>query len=105
MKISLSDRLRKLNIPEDADFEWLVEYAKRDFWSIEVYGNRYIARSFADKKVSIHLPENTFAGKQAIGMTPREALAKLICEIHAPINIEVAEVDDVMNEVREVFAV
>lgn len=104
MKIKLSDRLRKLNIPEDADFEWLVKYAKRDFWSIEVYGNRYIARSFGDKKVSAQLPDNTFAGKQAIGDTPRDALARLICEIHAPLIVEVAEVDAAMDELREVLA-
>lgn len=105
MKQNLADKLRHLGIPEDASFEWLVAYAKRDFWSVEVYGNRYIARSFGDKKVSIHVPDDSFNGLQAIGKTPSEALKLLIVKIHAPDNTVVAsDVDVAMNDLREAFA-
>jgi hypothetical protein len=105
MKDTLSDKLRQLSIPEDASFEWLVAYAKRDFWSVEVYGNRYIARSFGDRKVSIHVPDGSFNGLQAIGKTPSEALKLLLVKIHAPDNtIRVSDVDVAMDELREAFA-
>jgi dTDP-4-dehydrorhamnose 3,5-epimerase-like enzyme len=105
MKDTLADKLRHLSIPEDASFEWLVAYAKNDFWSVEVYGNKYIARSFGDRKVSVYVPDSSFNGLQAIGNTPSEALMYLLVKIHAPDNtIIAADVDVAMNELREVFA-
>lgn len=102
MKENLAAKLRNLGIPEDASFDWLVAYARRDFWSIEVYGNKYIARSFGDKKVSIHVPDSSFKGLQEIGKTPTEALMRLLVKIHTP-DI-VSDVDEAMNDVREIFA-
>lgn len=102
MKQSFIDKLNHLGIPEDVSFEWLVAFAKRDFWSIEVYGNKYIARSFGDKKVSIDVPKHSFNGLQAIGNTPTDALLHLLVKIHAPEpDVVVADVDMAMQELRE----